>query len=149
MAVWLILLISLVAMGIALADLYYTFKVKKSIMHTLEKIELEQKRNLFSSVSVDNSVQESNPDSVVALAKALKQALLTRLKLQSSLTYPQLLQELDKRGFPSDVRNELSEFFNSIMKIEYSNKKDVDTVKLNKLASDIVKKLGLNLNAKV
>ncbi len=143
-----ILTISITAIVIAVVDLYYTLKVKKSIMHTLEKIELEQKRSLFNSIGMDKSVSESNPQSVVALAKAVKQALLERLKLSSSLTYPQLLEELDKRGFPSDVREELSELFNSVMRLEYSNNKDVDTEKMNKLASDIIKKLGLNLNAK-
>ncbi len=143
-----ILTISITAIVIAVVDLYYTLKVKKSIMHTLEKIELEQKRSLFNSIGMDKSVSESNPQSAVALAKAVKQALLERLKLSGSLTYPQLLEELDKRGFPSDVRDELSELFNAVMRLEYSNNKDVDTEKMNKLASDIIKKLGLNLNAK-
>ncbi len=143
-----ILTISITAIVIAVVDLYYTLKVKKSIMHTLEKIELEQKRSLFNSIGMDKPVSESNPQSAVALAKAVKQALLERLKLSGSLTYPQLLEELDKRGFPSDVRDELSELFNAVMRLEYSNNKDVDTEKMNKLASDIIKKLGLNLNAK-
>ena len=137
----------IIAVGVSAFDLWYTLKIKKSIMHTLEKIELEQKKQLFDSVNLTKSSSQISPDSVVGLAKKIKQALIDKLKLSSSLTYPQLLSELDKRGFPADIRDEISSFFNTVMRIEYSNDKSVDTDKIKKDAQDIVKKLGLNLNA--
>ncbi len=142
-----IAILAVVAFIFSLIDLFYIIIVKRRILETLEKIESEQNKDLFKAITTHGSTS-LNTENVVELAKKIRQALIKKFNLPPSYTYPQLLEEVDKKGLPADIKKELSDFFNRVILIEYSNKKgkeeDIERIKVD--ASDIIKKMGLNLN---
>ena len=138
------LVVAFIALIIALLDLWYTIRVKVRMFHTLEKIELEQKRGIFESIYTKDSPVEFNTENVVELAKRIKEAIASKLKLKPGLTYPQLISELEKKGIPADLKDLLSDMFNRVMRIEYANQKEEDTAKIIEEARRIIKTLGLS-----
>lgn len=141
-----ILVLAGIAFLVSLFDLWYTLSIKNKILHTLEKIELEQKKVLFENIYLNHSSTSNENSGVVDLARKIKQAICLKLKLKQSLTYPQLIRELESKGVPADLKELLSDFFNRVMRIEYSYKKEEDTDKIIMEAKEIIKRLGLNLN---
>ncbi len=135
------------ALIIALIDLWYTINVKKKMLHTLTKIELEQKRGLFESIYKSPSELNANSENFLELVKKIKEIIASKLNLRPGLTYPQLIKELDNKGIPAELKDKLSDIFSIAMKVEYSNKKVEDTGKAVEEAKEIIKTLGLNRSA--
>ncbi|NIA03781.1 MAG: hypothetical protein GWP09_00335 [Nitrospiraceae bacterium] len=140
------LIISLIALLLSIISIIYVILYKRKVDELIREKESKKHKTLFDSISSESEdmVEKVDEAEAIELAKMMKEAIALKLKIKPTVTYPRLLEELEKVPMPSDLKKEVTDFFNKIMEIEYSNKWTTDDLEsIRKDAKEIIKKLKL------
>ncbi len=139
------LFLSLISIGIATITFFYSKKKIESLRY-----ELSRQKALFNKFIVENLMFAEDTHSrnlfrenVTNLARKIFLFLKKRYGL-SSTNYAELVEELKTLNIKSPLKEELIEFFSSIILLEYSKESLTKAQKRNlkKRAMEIIKKMG-------